>query len=74
MIICTLKQLRFNKGISQKELADSTGIRFPTISEMERGVSKAYSVENLNRLCAFFSCQPADLIEYVPDVQLDKKP
>ncbi len=39
---------------------------------MERGASKAYTVENLNKLCAFFNCQPADLIEYVPDVPLDK--
>lgn len=74
MIICTLKQLRFDKGISQKELSNLTSIRYPTISEMERGASKAYSVENLNKLCAFFNCQPADLIEYVPDEPLDKTP
>lgn len=68
MIKCKLKDLRFNNGISQRDLADKTGIRYPTISEMERGASKAYSIENLNKLCSFFKCTIADILEYVPDL------
>lgn len=67
MIICKLKQLRTQTGISQRELSNKTFIRYPTISEMERGLPKTYSVDNLNRLCEFFNCNIQDIIEYVPD-------
>ncbi len=70
MIKCNLKKLRNDVSISQKELSEKILVRYPTISEMERGASKMYTTENLDKLCKFFGCQPGDILEYVPD---DKK-
>ena len=64
MFLCKLKTLRESKGISQKELSDKTGIRLPTISEMERCVTKSCSLENLDKLCSFFKCTLNDIYEF----------
>lgn len=64
MFICKLKKLRFNKGVSQKELSEQTGIRYPTISEMERCATRSCSIENLDKLCRFFNCTLNDIYEF----------
>lgn len=70
MIKCNLKALRFNNGmVTQDELSKATGIRKQTISDMEVGKTKSYSVENLNAICKFFKCQINDIIEYEPDTE-----
>lgn len=69
MIKCNLKSLRFNHNdISQKELSQSINIRTQTISDMEMGKTKSYSVENLNKLCSYFKCNISDILSYIPDV------
>lgn len=66
MFICKLKKLRSDKGVSQRELSGQTGIRYPTISEMERCSTKACSLENLDKLCQFFNCTLNDIYEFAP--------
>ncbi len=39
-----------------------------TLQKMRHG-NTGLSVDSLNRLCAFFNCQPSDLMEYVEDEQ-----
>ena len=53
--------------MTQKELAEKTGIRPPTVSAICTGAVKHLPVEALNRICAVLNCQPADLMEYFPD-------
>lgn len=53
--------------MTQKELAEKTGIRPPTVSAICTGAVKHLPVEALNRICAVLNCQPADLMEYIPD-------
>ncbi len=72
MFICKLKNLRATKGISQKELSEQTGIRYPTISEMERNATKSCSLGNLAKLCAFFNCTLNDIYE-LTDIQSTEK-
>lgn len=67
MIVCKLKVRRAEKNITQEDLCEATGIRLPTISDMEQGKSKAYKTDNLNRLCSYFHCSISDIIEYIPD-------
>lgn len=67
MIICKLRIKRAERNISQQELNIATGVRLQTISDMEQGKSKAYSADNLSKLCNYFHCSISDLIEYVPD-------
>ena len=52
---------------TQKELAQRTGIRPPTLSAICTGSVRHLPVETLNKLCAALECQPSDLMVYVPD-------
>ena len=51
--------------MTQKELAEKTGIRPPTISAICTGTIKHLPVDVLDKICEVLDCQPADLIEHV---------
>ena len=55
------------REMTQKDLAQKTGIRPPTISAICTGSIKHLPVDALDKICAVLDCQPADLVEYVPD-------
>ena len=58
------------RGMTQKELAERTGIRPPTVSAICVGSVKHLPVDALEKICDVLDCQPADLMEYVrEDVQ-----
>ena len=53
------------RGMTQKELAERTGIRPPTVSAICTGSVKHLPVDALGKICDVLDCQPADLMEYV---------
>ena len=53
--------------MTQKELSDRTGIRPGTVSALYHENIKRLEIDQINKLCAVFNCQPGDLFEYVPD-------
>lgn len=53
------------RGMTQKELAERTGIRPPTVSAICVGSVKHLPVDALEKICEVLDCQPADLMEYV---------
>ena len=67
MIKFTVKVMLAKREMTQKELADRTGIRPPTISAICTGSIKHLPVEALNKICAVLSCQPADIMEFIPE-------
>ena len=69
MIKFKVKVMLAQRGMTQKELAERTGIRPPTISAICVGSVKHLPVEALDKICAVLECQPADMMEYVEDVQ-----
>ena len=58
-------------NMTQKELAEKTGIRPPTVSAICVGTVKHLPIDALDKICEALDCQPADLMEYVnePDAQ-----
>ena len=66
MIKFKVKVMLAQRGMTQKELAERTGIRPPTISAICVGSVKHLPVEALDKICAVLECQPAALMEYVP--------
>lgn len=66
MIKFKVKVMLAKREMTQKELAERTGIRPPTVSAICTGTVKHIPVEALNKICRVLDCQPADLIEYVP--------
>jgi putative transcriptional regulator len=60
------------KRMTQKQLAQITGIRLATISGYCNDNFKHIVAEHLNIFCTLFQCTPADLIEYKPDEYNDQ--
>ncbi len=67
MIKFKVKVMLAIREMTQRELASRTGIRQPTISAICTGAVKHLPVEALSRICEALDCQPADLMEYIPD-------
>ena len=53
------------REMTQKELAEKTGIRSPTISAICTGTIKHLPVDVLDRICDVLDCQPGDIVEYI---------
>lgn len=67
MIKFTVKVMLAKREMTQKELAERTGIRPPTVSAICTGAVKHLPIEALDKICTVLECQPADLMEYVPE-------
>ena len=67
MIKFRVKVMLAVREMTQKELAERTGIRPPTISAICLGTIKHLPVEALDKICNVLQCQPADLMEYTEE-------
>ncbi len=67
MIKCLLKVELAKNGLTQKQLAELTNIRLPTLSDMATGKTKHISIDNINKLCGVLHCNISDLYTYIPD-------
>jgi len=52
--------------MTQKDLAERTGIRPATISALYHETIRRIDVEHIEKLCDVFNCTPGELIEYDP--------
>ena len=64
MIKFKVKVMLAMREMTQKELAEKTGIRPPTISAICTGTIKHLPVDVLDRICDVLDCQPGDIVEY----------
>ena len=67
MIKFKVKVMLAMREMTQKELAERTGIRPPTVSAICTGSVKHLPVDALDKICEVLKCQPADLMEYVEE-------
>lgn len=67
MIKFKVKVMLAMREMTQKELAEKTGIRPPTISAICTGTIKHLPVDVLERICDVLDCQPGDIIEFARD-------
>ena len=65
MIKIKVKVMLAMREMTQKELAEKTGIRPPTISAICTGTIKHLPVDVLDRICDVLDCQPGDIVEYI---------
>ena len=65
MIKFKVKVMLALREMTQKELAEKTGIRPPTISAICTGTIKHLPVDVLDRVCDVLDCQPGDIVEYI---------
>ena len=67
MIKFKVKIMLAMREMTQKELAERTGIRPPTISAICLGTIKHIPVDVLDSMCDVLNCQPGDLVEFIPN-------
>ena len=67
MIKFKVKVMLAMREMTQKQLAEETGIRPPTVSAICTGSIKHLPVDALDKICEVLDCQPADLMEYVEE-------
>ena len=67
MIKFKLKVLLAINDMNQKELAEKTGIRAPTISAICTNSIKEIPVGVLDKICTVLNCQPGELMEFLPN-------
>lgn len=66
-IVVNVDVMLAKRKMSSGELAEKVGISAANLSILKTGKAKAVRFTTLNALCKALACQPADLLEYVPD-------
>lgn len=64
MIKFRVKVMLAERGMTQKQLADITGVRPPTVSALCLGTAKHIPVDVLDKFCTVLECQPGDIIKF----------
>ncbi len=62
-----LDRMLLERRMSLTELADRVGITLANLSILKTGKARAVRFSTLEALCRELNCQPADLLEYIPD-------
>ena len=65
MIKFRVKVMLAMREMTQKQLAERTGVRPPTISALCTGSAKHIPVDVLDKICTVLKCQPGDIIEHI---------
>ncbi len=69
MIIINLDVVMAKRKMSLNELSDKVGITLANLSILKNNHAKAVRLSTLDALCKALNCQPADILEYVPDAE-----
>lgn len=67
MLKIKLHLLMAQNRMTQKEVAEKTGIHAPTINKYYHDTYQKIDKEHIVALCKLFNCKVEDLIEYIPD-------
>ena len=66
-IIVNLDVMLAKRKMQLKELSEKIDITMPNLSILKTGKAKAIRFSTLEMICEVLECQPADILEYVPD-------
>jgi len=66
-IIINVDVMLAKRKMRSNELADRIGITTANLSILKTGKAKAIRFSTLEAICKVLECQPADIIEYIPE-------
>ena len=67
-IAVKLDEVLHMRRMTLTELAERVGITIVNLSVLKTGKARAIRFSTLEAICAALSCQPGDLLEYLPDI------
>jgi len=60
------REFRAGRVITLAEISEATGIHRATLSKIANEKGYNSGTDNIDRLCTFFGCSVADVMEHVP--------
>ncbi len=73
-IIVNVDVMLAKRKMSSTELAEKIGITTANLSILKTNKAKAIRFSTLEEICKALNCQPADILEYVPEEEPEKEP
>ncbi len=67
MIVINIDVMLAKRKMSVTQLTQRVGLTMANVSLLKNGKVKAIKLSTLNKICQVLDCQPADILEYVPD-------
>lgn len=61
------------RKVNGKDLAERIGISPVNLSRIKTGKISAVRFSTLDAICRTLDCQPGDLLEYIPDDEVDDR-
>ena len=71
-IIVNLDVMLAKRKMQLTELSGKIGITMSNLSILKTGKAKAIRFSTLELICEILECQPADILEYVPEKEPGK--
>ncbi|CAD2074242.1 hypothetical protein JEOAER750_00858 [Jeotgalicoccus aerolatus] len=71
MIVVRLDRVLADRKMALGELAEIVGISNVNLSNLKTGKVKAVRFSTLDAICKALNCQPADILEYQDDEEMN---
>jgi putative transcriptional regulator len=72
-IIVRLDRMLADRKMTSLELSEHIGITPVNLSRLKTGKVRGVRFSTLDAICKTLKCQPADILEYAPSDEEDKK-
>jgi putative transcriptional regulator len=72
-IIVNVDVMMAKRKMSLNELSEKVGLTLSNLSILKTGKAKAIRFSTLEAICKVLDCQPADILEYVPDKKSNRR-
>ena len=66
-ILVDFDKIRIERGLTMMQLANEVGITQANLFVLKNNRGKGVRFSTLNALCKALSCQPGEILRYVPD-------
>jgi putative transcriptional regulator len=70
-IIVRLDDVLHDRRVTLTELSERIGITLANLSILKTGKARAIRFSTLDAICHALQCQPGDVLEFVPAVEVD---
>lgn len=70
-IIIRLDRILVERKVQSNELAQKIDLSANNLSRVKTGKIKALRLSTLDSICRELNCKPGDILDYVPDDEID---
>ncbi|MDL2318415.1 helix-turn-helix transcriptional regulator [Eubacteriales bacterium OttesenSCG-928-A19] len=71
-IIINIDVMLAKRKMTVTELSERVGITMANMSILKNGKAKAVRLSTLDAICDALECQPGDILEHIPDENIER--